>query len=256
MCRLSARKSCLGSRVPITSFGQHLFFCGATNIWVRSCTGLSRYAPMQYRAVVFVVVCECGLSHAMPAFTCESIENLAMRYFLKFVMLATVLGVGFTKSSASAQTTAEAQFCITVSEALGIVGPSAPIAIFHDGSGNSNAFPAVSWTCICNDADGSVATFSTLTGMVHSAVPTSMRDVQLNLAVTSADAGSGWATTIASDQTDVTAVVPDLIATVQAESTGPGDATLDLTVTFITDDFATLVPGIYCTTVVATITAK
>lgn len=158
--------------------------------------------------------------------------------------------------TARAQLSADAQFCLTVSEAIGIVGPTAPLAVFHDGTSNDNVFPAAVWSCIANDADGSVVTFSTLTGMVHTALPAVARDVRLDLAVSSADAGSGWATTVASDQTDITNVVPDLVATVQAESTGPGNATLDLTVTFVTDDFSTLVPGIYCTTVVATITAK
>jgi len=173
-----------------------------------------------------------------------------------WLLLAPLALIAFPVSNLVAQTTGEAQFCITVSEALGIVGPTAPIAIFHDGSSDPNVFPATSWTCIANDSDGSVATFSTLTGMFNAASPLVMRDVQLDLVVSAADAGSGWATTIATDQTDVTAVVPDLVATVQAESTGPGNGTLDLTVTFITDDFSTLVPGIYCTTVVATITAK
>lgn len=171
------------------------------------------------------------------------------------VLLALVC-CSVTTSTASAQLSDDALFCITVSEALGIVGPTAPIAIFHDGSSNDNVFPAAVWSCIANDADGSVVTFSTLTGMVNTALPAVARDVRLDLAVSSADAGSGWSATVATDQTDITNVVPDLVATVQAESTGPGNATLDLTVTFVTDDFSTLVPGIYCTTVVATITAK
>jgi len=174
---------------------------------------------------------------------------------LFYVALAAVLLTSADRA-AMAQSTSQGIFCITVSEAIGIVGPTAPVAIYHDGTINANVFPPATWSCIANDADGSVATFTTLTGMVNSAQPLIARDCKLDLTVTSADAGSGWTTTVASDQTDITAVIPDLSATVQAESTGPGNATLDLTVSFLTGDLSTLSPGIYCATVVATITSK
>ena len=158
--------------------------------------------------------------------------------------------------SASAQISADVQYCLSVAEALSIIGPVAPLSIVHDGSANDQPFSPSSWTCINNDADGAIATFTTLQAMTHQVVPTVKRDVRLTLSVTSQDAGANWLTTVPTDQTDYANVIPDEIATVQAESTGPGDCVLELNVEFLTGDLATLIPGIYCTTITATITPK
>ncbi len=78
--------------------------------------------------------------------------------------------------------------------------------------------------------------------------------MKLDLALNTSDTGSGWNVTTASDQTNYGAA--DEVATVQAVSSAPGDATLNLTVTFITTDFSTLLAGNYTSTVTATITAN
>ena len=60
----------------------------------------------------------------------------------------------------------------------------------------------------------------------------------------------------ASDQTDLSLLTPDLVAEVQASSSAPGNAELELTVFFDTGNVSTLIPGTYCATVYGTISAN
>ncbi|WP_146401982.1 hypothetical protein [Pseudobythopirellula maris] len=174
-----------------------------------------------------------------------------MAVLIGFVLSTTCCGV------VHAQLSASALFCVDVEAALSILPPTVSvISLTHDGTANDQSLGNTLWPCLVNDADGAVVTFSTLTGFSHQTLPLVARDVELTLTIDSADGGAGWSVTTGTDQTDVSAVVPDVVATVQAESTGPGSATFDLEVAFVTGSLATLVPGTYCVTVVGTITAN
>lgn len=168
----------------------------------------------------------------------------------------SLLALAIATGESLGQVTASAMFCVDVNSVQSLQPPAGPISIIHDGTNDIQDLATTQWPCLANDSDGSVVTFSTLTGFVHATLPLEVRDVELSLAIDSSAAGSGWAVTVATDQTDVGATLPDIVATVQAESTAAGSATFALSVGFVTDDVSTLVPGLYCTTVVGTITAK
>lgn len=172
------------------------------------------------------------------------------RIAMGWLLVALLAGV------AHAQVSSSMMFCVNVASALSLQPPAGPIKVLHDGGSGDLPLGITQWPCVANGAGGAVVTFSTLTGFVHETILTSMRDVKLTLAIASSDAGAGWSVTTPTDQTDVTAIVPDLQATVQAESNAPGNAVFDLSVTFVTDNLATLSPGEYCTTIVGTITPK
>lgn len=159
-------------------------------------------------------------------------------------------------SNLQADLTTTNLYCLNIGNALSVIGPPDPIPITHDGLAGDKSFSPALWTCVSNNAAGAVLTIETTTGMVHSTLPLIKRDVRLDLGLQSADAGSGWATTVATDVTDVDGLPADDVATVVAESTAPGNCVVALTLTFITGDLGTLVPGLYCTTVNTTIAAK
>ncbi|QEG43261.1 hypothetical protein [Roseimaritima ulvae] len=166
-----------------------------------------------------------------------------------------VLGVA-GMPSASGQSTASLEFCAQVQNSLAILAPNGPVNLIHDGTAGLKSFAPQTFSILCNDADGATVTFSTLAGFTHNVLPLVTRDIQLNLAISSADAGSGWTVDTASDQTDLSLITPDLVAEVQASSSAPGNAELELTVVFDTGSLSTLVPGTYCATVYGTISAN
>ncbi|MEQ8209340.1 MAG: hypothetical protein RH917_05865 [Lacipirellulaceae bacterium] len=155
-----------------------------------------------------------------------------------------------------ADTTATTEFCVTVGTALSVIAPVATVPLTHDGLSGIKEFAPAVMTVISNDVDGATCTFETTTAMVHQTLPLEKRDIGLSLAVLTTDPAAAWAVTAATDQTDFGNLIPDETATVVAESTGPGNATLALVISFITGDESTLIPGDYCATITATITAK
>lgn len=175
---------------------------------------------------------------------------------MRLTCLAILLVLGFEVGTATAQVTGSIQYCVNVSTEMSLLPPTGPVSVVHSGLSADQPIGVTDWTCVSNDADGATATFTTTGGFVHETVLTELRDARLSLVLDSADSGSGWAVTTPTDQTDVGAVVPDLVATVQAESSAPGNATLSLDVTFVTGNAATLLPGVYCATIVGTVTAK
>ncbi|WP_144057506.1 hypothetical protein [Novipirellula maiorica] len=140
--------------------------------------------------------------------------------------------------------------------ALSILSPNGPISLNHDGTAGIKSFAPQTFSAVCNDGDGATVTFGTITGFVHNTLPLIARDVQLDLSIASSDTDAGWTVDVVSDESNITDLVPDLSAQVQASSSGPGNVELQLTVSMDSGSVATLVPGTYCTTVYATITAN
>lgn len=167
--------------------------------------------------------------------------------------LGVLLAVG---APLQADLTGDTLLCMTVGDLLSVIPPAAPAALTHDGTSLDAAFAPLTWTCLSNSLSGSTVTYETDQAMTNQVLPSIKRDIKLDLALDSADSGSGWAVTVASDQTDWEASTPDEIATVSAESSAPGNCQLSLTVTFLTGNLGTLAPGLYCSTVTATIAAK
>ena len=157
-----------------------------------------------------------------------------------------------SQSGVFAQTTDTQTFNVVVPSTLSITAPPA-ISINHDQTDTNQVFPVQGWLAKCNNGIGATVSFST--GTAFRAVvgaTTYVRNAQMNLAVGTADAGSGWATVVSS----ATATAASPVATVSAKSSAPGDATLNLSMTFVDNDFSLLPAATFSTTVTATITAN
>ncbi len=113
----------------------------------------------------------------------------------------------------------------------------------------------------CNSNAGATVALTTATPFTNG---THKQDARLDLAVSSTDNTSGgspvaiWTVTTPSDQTNYLAGTPaGNDATVIAQSSRPGKATLALTVTFMMDNaYSTLSQGNYSIDVVGTIAAN
>lgn len=168
------------------------------------------------------------------------------------IVIAALFAVT-ASSSALAQTTGTQKFTVTVPGAISITAP-ANVAITHDESENDQPFPAQPWVVKGNTLDGVTASFSTATAFVHATDETARRDVTLGLAVNSSVGSANWTVGQPTDTTDYNN--NDGVATVQVSSNGFGRATMDLTVSFVTDGFGTFPAGEYATTVTGTVTAN
>lgn len=151
------------------------------------------------------------------------------------------------------QVTSDTQsFTVVVDNVLSVAFGD-DVQITHDGTDNNQVFSAQSCSVRNNNGAGAVVTF-TGTPFVLSGGSVK-RNARLNLAVASADSGSGWTATVNQFDSVITAdPLPDVPAVVEATSTGPGDGALSLTTTFLETDFSTLPTGSYVATVTCTIT--
>lgn len=152
-----------------------------------------------------------------------------------------------------AATTETQRFTVTVPSAISITAP-VNTSLIHDESENDQVFPAQPWVVRGNSLAGVTASFSTATAFTHSVDATAKRDASLGLAVNSSVGAANWNVTQAADQTDF--ANNDGVATVQVSSNGFGRATMDLSVSFITDGFGTFPAGEYETIVTGTVTAN
>jgi hypothetical protein len=184
--------------------------------------------------------------------------KMNIKGLLKFVSAVVVVA---GTQSAMAQTTDSQKFTVTVPSTLSITGP-VDQSLTHDTTNNNQVFApggvtANHWQVLCNAGAGATVNLATSTPFTHTTNNTYKRDAKLDLAVSSSDnngATAIWSTTTASDQTNY--VGADNNASVQAHSAMPGKGTLALTVTFITNNYSTLLQGDYQIDVVGTITAN
>ena len=168
-------------------------------------------------------------------------------------LAAALLVSAFAVSQADAQVSDTETFTVNVPAELTITAPTATVAITHDTTDANQAFPAQAWAVTQNGSVGANVTFSVSSAFTNGA---SKRDVGLALAIGSSDSGSGWTVTTATDQTDYANATPDETAIVSANATAAGNATFDLTVTFLDTNYSLLTTGAYSTTVTGTISAN
>ena len=173
-----------------------------------------------------------------------------------FIAVAAVLLTCATAGTATAQLTGSVEYCITVPSILSIAGPGSSLSLTHDGSDDPQSFAPQVFTVLSNQIDGSTVNFRCVGGFINSANALLFRDCNLGLSLTGSDPGSNWGIDTATDQTDLTATIPDLIAEVTASSDSPGNAVFELSVAMDGGTASILPPGIYCTTIVATVMAN
>ena len=169
---------------------------------------------------------------------------------IKFIIAALLIA---TSANVNAATTGNQKFTVTVPGAISITAP-VNANLTHDESENDQIFPAQAWVVKGNSLAGVTASFSTASAFTHTVDSTAKRDAGLGLAVNSSVGSANWNVTQVSDQTDY--ANNDGVATVQVSSNGFGRATMDLSVSFITDGFGTFPAGDYETTVTGTVTAN
>ena len=188
--------------------------------------------------------------------------KMHIRGLLKFVSAVAVV---VSCQLVSAQTTDTQKFTVTVPSTLSITAPS-DRSQPHDTTNNNQVFSpgtnlANHWAVSCNSNAGATVALTTVTPFTNGI---HKQDARLDLAVSSSDNTSGssptaiWTVVQPSDQTNYIAGTPaGDDATVIAQSTRPGKATLGLTVTFVMDNaYSTLSQGSYVIDVVGTITAN
>jgi hypothetical protein len=181
------------------------------------------------------------------------VKNKVPQMFKSIVRALTVVGVSsFFASASYAQTTGSQTFTIAVPQSISITAPAAATLI-HDQSDNPQACPVQAWTVKGNSNSGVNVNFTAATPFTHTANPTFRRNARLNLALGSVQGPATWTVGVNQAQTNYTT---NAGATVTATSTGVGRANLNLTVSFITEEFGVFAQGDYTTTVIGTVAAN
>jgi hypothetical protein len=188
--------------------------------------------------------------------------KMHIKGLLKFVSAVAVVA---SCQLVSAQTTDTQRFTVTVPSTLSITAPSDRVQA-HDTTNNNQVFApgtnlANHWAVSCNSNAGATVLLTTSTPFTNG---THEQDARLDLAVSSTDNTSGatptaiWSVTQPSGQTNYLAgTAAGDTASVIAQSSRPGKATLGLTVTFVMDNaYSTLSQGNYVIDVVGTIAAN
>lgn len=173
--------------------------------------------------------------------------------FKKIVLsfVASIVLIGFVSETAMAQSSQT--FTVIVPPSVSIVAP-APATLTHNETDAPQAFPVQAWTVKGNSLTGVNVTFSTTTPFVHATDDTFKRNAKLDLAVGTIQGPAAWTVGVASDSTNY--INNDGIAQVTASSNGVGRASMNLTVSFITEEYGVFAAGNYLTTVTGTIAAK
>ncbi|MCA9053976.1 MAG: hypothetical protein KDA75_09075 [Planctomycetaceae bacterium] len=120
----------------------------------------------------------------------------------------------------------------------------------HDTTDADQSFPAQTWIASCNSPQGASVRFS-ITPFANGAT---LRNAGLAATINQSDAAAHWSLGTSSHRTDYAAATPN--AVVGASSSGPGDASFDLLVTFIDSDFSQLPSGDFVATMTGTISAN
>ena len=158
---------------------------------------------------------------------------------------------GLTTDRAHAQSSQVLK--VVVPTSVSIVAPVAA-TITHNETDAPQAFPSQVWTVKGNSLNGVNVSFATTTPFTHATDNTFKRNAKLDLAVGVTQGPAAWTVGVASDTTNY--VNNDGVAQVTASSNGVGRANMNLTVSFITEEFGVFAAGDYLTTVTGTIAAK
>lgn len=156
----------------------------------------------------------------------------------------------FAQSQVSDSMSYAMQNPMIIGGGLQINGPP-NVVVFHHMRDEDLRIGTQQWAVISNANNGASVTFRTLSEFRDG--PRS-RDARLEISIARSDATANWIVTQGIDQTDYASNDGEAVNT--AESSGPGNATFNVNVTFITGDFSTLSSGTYRTTVFGMISAN
>ena len=166
-------------------------------------------------------------------------------------LFASAVLIGFASNSVMAQSSQV--FKVSVPSSVSIVAPMA-VSLTHNETDAPQTFPAQAWAVKGNSLNGVNVSFATTEPFVHATDSTFKRNAKLDLAVGTVAGPASWTVGVASDTTNY--VNNDGIAQVTASSNGVGRANMNLTVSFITEEYGIFAAGDYLTTVTGTIAAK
>jgi hypothetical protein len=172
---------------------------------------------------------------------------------IAFAFVASMLAVAGVSLNLLAADTATQKFTVSVPQNIAITAP-ANASITHDETDNNQPFSPQAWTVRGNTLAGVNVSFATATPFVHTTDSSFKRNAKLDLAVASSQGPATWTVTKATDTTDYGG--NDMNASVTATSNGVGRATMNVSVTFITDTFGTFAAGSYEATVTGTVAAN
>jgi hypothetical protein len=169
------------------------------------------------------------------------------------ILLCSLASLACLSSTLHAQTTGTQNFTVSVPSSISITAPTAA-SITHDQTDNPQAFPAQTWLVKGNNLAGVNVTFETGSAFVHATDNSFKRNAKLDLAVGTTQGPATWTVGTATDTTNYAS--NDGVAQVTASSNGVGRANLNLTVSFLTEEFGTFAAGNYVTTVTGTVAAR
>jgi hypothetical protein len=172
-----------------------------------------------------------------------------MKTYLR--LLAVVAVFVLAPSSVHAQTTASQTYTVVVPTSVSITAPAAA-SLTHDQTDNPQAFPAQTWIVRGNSRNGMNVSFTT-DSFIHTTDPTFKRNSRLDLTVGTTQGPANWSVGVPTSSSNYGTSTP---ATVTATSTGVGRATMNLVVSFLTEEYGSFAAGSYLATVVGTVAAN
>lgn len=177
-----------------------------------------------------------------------------MKFQFQFVILIGLLCCSMTIASVtSAQSTGTQTFSVVVPANVSVIAPNSQ-SIIHDETDNPQAFPPQAWIVRGNILGGINVTLTADSPFVHKTDATSRRDLQLDLAIGIVHGPAAWTVNVPTDATDYSAGKTQAVVT--ASSDGVGRANVELTVSFLTDEFGTFAAGTYDTTITGTVASN
>lgn len=150
---------------------------------------------------------------------------------------------------AAAADSASQRFRIHVPVTSNVGNPTGQVVVDQVNEATGE-FPEQSWSLQSNSPSGMVADFTVASAFVHQDDPSVQHDARLRIRVSEQTGMGQWVATQSEDQTQQSA--GDSVAGVQVKSNAPGSAKVALLVSLV-DEFASMAPGTYSTTVVCTI---
>jgi hypothetical protein len=176
--------------------------------------------------------------------------------FRKISIVALVACATITTNlqTASAQTTGSQTFTVVVPTSISITPPSNAVQLNHDQTDNPQVFPAQAWLVRGNVRAGVNVSFTAGSPFVNTTDANSKRDLKLDVAVGSSQGPASWNVEVPTATTNFT--TGSDTATVTVRSNNAGRASLNLSVSFITNDFGTFANGDYVSTITGTIAAN
>ena len=177
--------------------------------------------------------------------------KMNIKDFTKVLAAVVAMACGHTAFGQATQ-----NFTVEVASSLTISAPG-DLTIPHDTTDASQSFGVSDWTVTCNNGAGATVDFTTTAVFQNGSVE---RDLTMDVSVVSTDTdalgGNVWTVTPSLSTFTSDYGAGNRSGQVQATSSGPGNATLGLAMTFVDNDYSLLPSGNYSVQVTGTITAN